>query len=265
MSSAPHTLVLIPGLLCDATVWLHQRAALADVADVRICDHGTRDSLTAMARAIIDSAPPRFAVAGHSMGGRVALEVYRAAPKRVSGIALLDTGYSPLAPGMGGEREVEGRLALVEMARRDGMRTMAREWVKGMVSSKRLSDAALVDPILDMFESKTPEIYAAQTRALINRPDAKHVLNSIRVPTMVLCGREDSWAPVQRHLEMSADIAGSTFVEVPDCGHMCTMERPEAVTAAMKKWFASVLAVEERHGQNDPSFGPPAARSRANP
>ena len=263
MSPAPHTLFLIPGLLCDATVWLHQRAALADIADIRISDHGTRDSLAGMARAILDSAPPRFAVAGHSMGGRVALEVYRAAPKRVSGIALLDTGYSALAPGMGGEREVEGRLALVEMARRDGMRAMAREWVKGMVHTRRVHEAALVDPILDMFESKTPEIYAAQTRALINRPDSKRVLTSIRVPTMVLCGREDSWAPVQRHLEMSADIAGSTFVEVPDCGHMCTMERPDAVTAAMRKWFESVLAAETRHDQHDPSFAPPAARSRA--
>src|SRR5262245_4951355 len=202
MSSAPHTLVLIPGLLCDATVWLHQRAALADIADVRISDHGMRDSLAGMARAILDSAPPRFAVAGHSMGGRVALEVYRMAPKRVSGVALLDTGYSALAPGMAGEREGEGRLALGDSGRRDGMRAMAREWVKGMVSSKRLADAALVDPILDMFESKTSEIYAAQTRALIDRPDARRVLNSIRVPSLVLCGREDSWAPVQRHLEM---------------------------------------------------------------
>ena len=263
MPSAPHPLVLIPGLLCDATVWLHQRAALADVADVRVSDHGTRDTLAAMARAILDSAPPRFAIAGHSMGGRVALEVYRAAPKRVSGLALLDTGYSALAPGMAGEREVEGRLALVEKARRDGMRSMAREWVKGMVHTRRLSDAALVDPILDMFESKTSEIYAAQTHALINRQDAKRVLTSIRVPTLVLCGREDSWAPVQRHLEMSADIAGSTFVEVPDCGHMCTMERPEAVTSAMKKWFASVLAAEVRRGQNDQSFGAPTVRSRA--
>src|SRR4051812_47176891 len=169
MSAAPHTLFLVPGLLCDATVWLHQRAALAGVADVRVLDHGTRDSLAAMARAILDSAPPRFAIAGHSMGGRVALEVYRAAPKRVSGIGLLDTGYSALAPGMAGEREVEGRLALVEMARRDGMRAMAREWVKGMVHARRVNEAALVDPILDMFESKTPEIYAAQTRALIHR------------------------------------------------------------------------------------------------
>ena len=263
MSTARHTLVLIPGLLCDATVWLHQRAALADIADVQVCDHGNRDSLAAMAKAILDSAPPRFAIAGHSMGGRVALEVYRAAPKRISGIALLDTGYGALASGVAGEREVAGRLALLETARRDGMRAMARDWVKGMVHSARLAERPLVDPILEMFESRTPEIYAAQTRALVNRPDARRVMNMIRCPTLIVCGREDSWAPVQRHLEMSAAIAGSTFIEIADCGHMCTMERPEAVTAAMKKWLASVLAAEERNGRSDPNFGPPGKRARA--
>jgi pimeloyl-ACP methyl ester carboxylesterase len=258
-----HTLVLIPGLLCDATVWVHQRAALADTADVRVSDHGNRDSLTAMARAILDNAPPRFAVAGHSMGGRIALEVYRAAPKRISGVALLDTGYGALPPGIIGEREVAGRLALLETARREGMRAMAREWVQGMVHSARLSERALVDPILDMFESKTPEIYAAQIRALINRPDAKPVMNSIRCPTLVLCGREDSWAPVQRHLEMSALIAGSTFTEIQNCGHMCTMERPQGVSNALTSWFATVLAAEESLGRNDSSFGPSSARARA--
>ncbi len=143
------------------------------------------------------------------------------------------------------------------------MRVMAREWVQGMVHSARLSERPLVDPILDMFESKTPEIYAAQTRALINRPDARRVMNMIRCPALVLCGREDSWAPVQRHLEMSAAIAGSTFVEIQDCGHMCTMERPEAVTSALKKWLASVLEAQARQGRSDASFGPPTARARA--
>ena len=88
-------------------------------------------------------------------------------------------------------------------------------------------------------------------------------MNMIRCPALVLCGREDSWAPVQRHLEMSAAIAGSTFVEIQDCGHMCTMERPEAVTSALKKWLVSVFEAEARHGRNDSRFGPPTARARA--
>jgi pimeloyl-ACP methyl ester carboxylesterase len=244
MPTPRHSLVLIPGLLCDASVWPHQRAALADIADVTVSDHGLQDSLPAMARTILANAPPRFAIAGHSMGGRIAFEVYRAAPERISGVALMDTGYHPLALGAAGEREKEGRFALLEVSRREGMRTMATQWVQGMVHPRRLSERALVDPILDMFEAKSPEIYAAQTRALLDRPDAGPVMPTLRCPTLVLCGHEDSWSPVQRHLEMVAAIPGSTFVDIPDCGHMCTLERPEPVSAAMRKWFLSVIASE---------------------
>lgn len=260
MPTHRHPLVLIPGLLCDATVWPSQRAALEDIADIRVADHGLQDSLQGMARAILASAPPRFAIAGHSMGGRVAFEVYRAAPERISGVALMDTGNHPLAPGEAGQREVTGRLALLEIARRDGMRAMATEWVQGMVHPKRLSDTALIESILTMFESKTPEIYEAQTRALIHRPDATPVIPTIRCPTLVLCGREDSWSPVQRHLEIASAIPGSTFVDIPDCGHMCTMERPDAVSAAMRTWFLSVL--ESESPRNDDSISAPRVAAR---
>ena len=117
-----------------------------------------------------------------------------------------------------------------------------------MVHPSRLAERELIDPILDMFESKTPDIYAAQTRALLNRPDATPVMPTIRCPTLVLCGHEDSWSPVQRHLEMAAAIPGSTFVDIPDCGHMCTLERPEAVNAAMRTWFLNVISSEETRG-----------------
>jgi pimeloyl-ACP methyl ester carboxylesterase len=262
MPTHRHPLVLIPGLLCDATVWPNQRAALEDIADVRVADHGLQDSLTGMARAILAAAPPRFAIAGHSMGGRVAFEVYRAAPERISGVALMDTGNHPLAPGEAGEREVAGRMALLETARREGMRAMATEWVQGMVHPKRLGDRPLIEAILKMFESKTPEVYDAQTRALINRPDATQVMPTIRCPTLVLCGHEDSWSPVQRHLEIAAAIPGSTFVDIPDCGHMCTMERPDAVSAAMRKWFLSVLEAESP--RNDDSISVPRVAARRN-
>lgn len=259
MSTPRHPLVLIPGLLCDASVWQRQRAALEDIADIRVADHGLRDSLTEMARAILASAPPRFAIAGHSMGGRVAFEVYRAAPERISGVALMDTGNHPLPPGEAGEREVAGRLALLETARQHGMRTMATAWVQGMVHPARLSERALIDGILDMFECKTADIYAAQTRALINRPDATPVLPIIRCPTLVLCGHEDSWSPVQRHLEIAAAIPGSQFVDIPECGHMCTLERPAEVGAAMRAWFLRVIEAESP--RNDDSISASAPRA----
>jgi pimeloyl-ACP methyl ester carboxylesterase len=230
-------LILIPGLLCDEVVWAHQADSLADLVDIRIASNGARDSLVAMAEAIIAQAPARFALAGHSMGGRVALEVLRRVPERVTGLALLDTGHAALPPGELGDREVAGRLALVEKARRQGMRAMGWEWLQGMVYPSRLSDAVLVNAILDMIARKTPDLYAAQTRALIGRPDATPLLAKIRCPTLVLCGREDLWSPPARHEEISNMIPGSTLTVIPYCGHMSTMEQPADVSEALRSWL----------------------------
>ena len=235
------TVILIPGLLCDAIVWRNQIAALEDLADVEVSAHGTQDSLIGMAQTILANAPPRFAVAGHSMGGRVAFEVFRAAPDRVTGMALMDTGSHPLAAGEAGEREAAGRYRLLEVARRDGMRAMAQAWVQGMVHPSRLGERDLIDSILDMFESKSPDIYAAQIRALLNRPDAGPLIGAIRVPTLLLAGHEDAWSPPERHAEMAAVIPSSTMVDIPACGHMSTMERPEAVSTAMREWLRQVI------------------------
>jgi pimeloyl-ACP methyl ester carboxylesterase len=231
-------LVLVPGLLCDEAVWAHQSDALADIADIQIATNGARDSLVAMAEAIIAHAPPRFAVAGHSMGGRVALEVVRRVPERVIALALLDTGYQALAAGEAGEREVAGRHALVEKARRKGMRAMGWEWLQGMVYPSRLCDPILVNAILDMIERRTPDLYAAQTRALINRPDATSVLVRVRCPTLVLCGQDDLWSPPQRHEAICNLVRGSSLTVVPYCGHMSTMEQPAAVSQALRSWLA---------------------------
>ena len=234
------TLVLVPGLLCDAAVWEPQRAALAAQADIIVADHGTLDSLPAMAGRVLATAAGRFAIAGHSMGGRVALEVVRQAPERVAGLALLDTAYQPLAAGAAGEQERHGRLTLLATARRDGMRAMARQWVQGMVHPARLGDTALIDAILDMFARKTPDVFAAQIHALLSRPDAGPVLGTIRCPTLVLCGAEDSWSVPERHREMARAIAGSTLRIIENCGHMAPMEKPEAVTAALDNWLGAL-------------------------
>jgi len=172
------------------------------------------------------------------MGGRVALEVVRRVPERVIALALLDTGYLPLAHGEAGEREVAARQALVDKARRHGMRAMGWEWLQGMVYPSRLSDAVLVNAILDMIERRTPDLYAAQTRALIGRPDATPVLAKVRCPTLVLCGQDDLWSPPQRHEAICDLIRDSSLTVVPYCGHMSTMEKPAAVSQALRSWLA---------------------------
>jgi pimeloyl-ACP methyl ester carboxylesterase len=230
-------LVLVPGLLCDEKVWQPQIRALGDLATIQVSAHGKQDSLPGMARTLLESAPPRFALAGHSMGGRIAIEVMRLAPERVTALGLFDTGTHPLAQGPEGEKEKAGRLELLGIAQRDGMRAMGRKWIQGMVHPSRLGEAPLIDAVLDMFESKTPEIFAAQLRALLERPVGADVLPTIKCPTLLLCGHEDSWSPPQRHRDIAAKIPGSTFVDIPECGHMSTMERPETVNEAMRAWL----------------------------
>ncbi len=232
------SLILVPGLLCDDAVWTHQVGALGDLADIRIAEHGEHDSLGAMAESIIEKAPPSFALAGHSMGGRVALEVLRRAPERIERLALMDTGYQPLAEGEAGARETAGRMSMVAKAREHGMRAMGIAWIQGMVHSRRLSDSRLVGTILDMIERRSPEHYAAQTRALLSRPDATPLLAGIACPTLVLCGLEDSWSPIERHRRLASLIPHSSLAVIPDCGHMSTLEQPEAVSAALRGWLS---------------------------
>lgn len=243
--TASLSLLLLPGLMCDDAVWADQRTALATQADVHVPAYGLIDSIAGMARHVIDTAPaPRFAVAGHSMGGRIALEVFRQAPERVLGLALLDTGSAPLVAGEHGEKERAGRFALLEQARREGMRAMGMAWARGMVHPDRL-DTPLFDAVLDMIERSSVEQFDAQIRALLGRPDARPLLPQITCPTLLLCGREDGWSPPQRHAEMQGEIAGSTLVIVAHCGHMSTMEQPDAVSQAMTRWVRSLQDVQE--------------------
>src|SRR5512147_1710716 len=172
MSTRP-TLLLLPGLMCDRAVWAAQIEALSATHEVRVPHYGTLDSLAAMAEQVLREAPPGpLAVAGHSMGGRIALEIWRRSPQRIDRLALLDTSYHPLPAGAEGERERAGRYALLEIARSQGLRPMAREWARGMVHADRLG-TPLFESVLDMFERSSVAAFAAQIEALLARRDAE--------------------------------------------------------------------------------------------
>ncbi len=231
----PHCL-LLPGLLCDETVWTPQLAQLRGFC-CQVADYGALDSIESMARGVLDSTPePRLAVVGHSMGGRVALEMARQAPERVVRLALLDTGIEPLPDGDAGARERAGRMALLQLAREHGMRAMGRRWARGMVHPSRL-DTPLFETMLDMIERKTPRIFEAQIGALLARPDARETFMRLRCPVLLGCGRQDAWSPLARHEQMQALLPGSRLVAFEDCGHMSTLEQPEAVSDALRDWL----------------------------
>lgn len=234
-------LLFLPGLLCDAEVWSAQTAALGDHRWL-VAEYGLADALTTMAERALQQADAtglhRLAVVGHSMGGRVAAELWRLAPQRVAGLALMDTAWHPLPAGEAGASERAGRLRLLEIARTQGMSAMARDWVQGMVHPDRLG-TPLAEAVVAMLARHTPEHQAAQIEALLQRPDASPTLRTVTVPTLLLTGEQDGWSPPARHDEMAAMVAGPvTRVDIPQCGHMAPMEAPEAVTSALTGWLA---------------------------
>lgn len=221
--------LLLPGLLCDEFSWRHQAEALRKLTEVIIPEFRGFNSLGAMAEAALTMAPARFSLAGHSMGARVALEVVRRASGRIDRLALLDTGIHPRGPN-----EEAKRGALIDLARREGMAAMAAQWLPPMLHP---AHSSLLPELTEMVMRSTPESFAAQQRALLDRPNAREVLPMIHCPTLVLCGKEDQWSPVSQHEEIAGAIPGSKLVIVENCGHMSPVEQPAAVTEALLQWM----------------------------
>ncbi len=232
-------LLLSPGLLCDEATWQAQIETLSAHADCIVARHGMADSIEAMTRQALQLLPPDrpFSVAGHSMGGRCALEIAHVAPERLQRLVLLDTGYQARPPGAVAETEAAQRADLLAVARSQGMRAMGRQWARGMVHPSRW-DSPVFEDILRMVERFTPEQFAVQIQALLHRPDATILLPQIKVPTLLICGREDTWSPLARHQQMQRLIPGSQLEVIADCGHMSTMEQPAAVSQALAAWLA---------------------------
>lgn len=237
----PEALVLVPGLMSDEALWQTSIAKLQSRLPIQVADHGDLDSLTAMAARVLAHAPDRFALAGHSMGGRVALEVMRMvvrqAPQRVTHLALLDTGCHAMPSGDAGNEERAARQALVFQAESQGVAAMTRTWVKGVVHPSRWHDAALIDGIVTMFARKSVDVFKAQVRALLARPEAGAVLQDIACPTLVLCGSDDANSPPAANRDMAAALADAQLVVVERCGHMSMLEQPDAVNAALDAWL----------------------------
>jgi pimeloyl-ACP methyl ester carboxylesterase len=225
---------LLPGLLCDASVWAAQCGALSDTGEIYAPDFRGLDSFEAMAVRALDEAPGRLCVAGHSMGGRVAMEMHRLAPSRIERLALLDTGFHGPRP-----EEAASRNALVQLAYDRGMAALAAAWLPPMLHPARLADTELMARLTAMVCRFTPQDFEGQQRAGLTRPDAGGQLRTITCPTLVLCGRQDGWSPLPQHEEMAARIAGSALTVVEDCGHMSTVERPAEVSDALRGWLAT--------------------------
>lgn len=225
--------LLVPGLCCSARLYAEQIPALWRFGPVQVADHTRHDSMTAIAAGILNDAPPRFALAGLSMGGYIALTILQQAPERVDRLALLDTSARPETPEQTARRRPQ--MALAESGR---FAEVSALQFPVFVHRNRHGDEALRERVRIMAEETGAEAFLRQQQAIITRPDVRPLLPSIKCPTLVLVGDGDELTPPPLSQEIAAGIAGSRLVVVPDCGHLSTMERPEYVNKALTEWMA---------------------------
>lgn len=227
------TLYLVPGWLCDRQIFRFQMARLAQICDVRVPDHREPETLQDLAAAILAEAPPTFSIVGHSLGGRVALEVYRQAPERVNRIALLNTATTG-----GNENERAARERMVKKALSQGMEVIAREVLMPSLHPGHRNDRTITSVLLEMVEHIQPDYLVRQFNLMVNRPDSTEVLYSIKCPALVVFSREDRNLPFERHGEIAHRIPTAVLEIIDECGHMSPLEQPKAILKALEDWLA---------------------------
>ena len=225
-------LLLVPGLACTAALWRDQVAALGAGRTVTVADHTRGETIADIAAAILAEAPPRFALAGLSMGGYLAFEILRRAPERVSRLALLDTQARADPPE---SREI--RLQQIAIAEGGGFAKIAALLYPRLVAPARFDDADLAGLVRAMADATGPAAFVRQQKAILTRPDSRPSLAAVRCPTTVIVGEEDVITPVALAREMSDAIAGARLVVVPGSGHLTTLEAPDATSAALRAWL----------------------------
>ena len=226
-------LVLLPGLLCDRELWGGPIETLGDIAAPWVPDLTRDDSLAAMARRVLAAAPPEFALAGLSMGGYCCLEIMRQAPSRVKRLALLDTGARADTP-----EQSSRRRGLIELAEKGDFKGVTPRLLPLFLHPDHITDKALTGRVTAMAHRVGKDAFLLQQKAIIGRIDSRPFLPRIDCPTLVLCGRQDQLTPVALHEEIAALIPGALLEVIENSGHLSTMEQPDAVGKALRRWLA---------------------------
>ena len=227
-------LALLPGLLCDTTLWRNQIEALAGKAACQVADFTSQDSMATMAESVLAMMPDRFAIAGLSMGGYVAFEVLRQAPDRITRLALLDTSARPDTA-----EQTQRRRDLIALAQKGDFMGVTGRLLPLFLHPTHAADEDLAGEVMAMAGRVGREAFLRQQAAIMSRPDSRPDLVRIDCPTLVLCGRQDALTPPAVHTEIAAGIADSRLVVIESCGHLAPMERPTEVTAALADWLAA--------------------------
>ena len=227
------TLVLLPGLICDAALWSHQIATLGGDAEIIVPDLSSRDVIADLARDVLATMPKRFSLAGFSMGGYVALEIMRQAPERVERLALVATSARADT-----ERQARRRRGLIELSGRGEFKGVTPRLLPRLVHPSRLEDRSLIETVEGMAARIGRDGFINQQRAVLGRVDSRDMLASIVCPTLVLFGRDDRMTPPELSEEIAAGIPGADLVALDACGHLAPLECPREISEAISRWLS---------------------------
>jgi pimeloyl-ACP methyl ester carboxylesterase len=227
-------ILLVPGLLCSARLYAPQIPALWAHGQVAVADHRRDADIAAIAARILKDAPPHFALAGLSMGGYIAFAMMRLAPERIARLVLLDTSARPDTP-----EQTAGRKTQIAMAQAGRFGEIPALVIPRFLHRNRQHDERLTAIVRQMAQETGPEAFVRQQNAIMMRPDSRPLLSSIACPTLVLVGDGDEATPPELNKEIASGIPGAKLVVVPDCGHLSTLEKPEAVNAALSEWLSA--------------------------
>jgi pimeloyl-ACP methyl ester carboxylesterase len=230
----PMPILLVPGLAGSPRIYAPLVPQLWRFGPVTVANHIRDDSVGAIARRILAEAPPRFALAGHSMGGYIAFEILRQAPERVAKLALINTQARPDAPEASQKRRV-----LIARVQAGHFHDVLDGLFLGFVHPSRQGDADLCKLVHDMGDDIGHDAFVRQQTAIIGRADSRPTLATVACPTLVLSGDEDNTIPNAMSVEMADGIPGAKLVIIPDCGHLPQLEQPRAAAAALESWLAA--------------------------
>lgn len=235
-NKAKPKLLIFPGMVCNARSWLAQCEALAEYVECQIVDYAQHHSFIDMAEHALSQCEGEFMAVGHSMGGRVAMEVFNLAPQRVQGMCLISTEHLAAPTGEKGQSESSNREKLLQIAEQQSMLDMAKSWLPHLIPVTSQSNTALTSEIISMIAEHSPEQLQAHISAGSKRTDSTDILTNLNVPTLLIVGDQDAIRPVQVHQQMLELVSDGTLLVLENVGHMPTMEASQQVNSALSQW-----------------------------
>jgi pimeloyl-ACP methyl ester carboxylesterase len=232
-------LLLLPGMLCDAALWQGQQTDLSAQGSVAITPLTGAETIHALALMLLRQYEGKIALAGHSMGGYVALAMQRLAPERIVGLALINSAANP---ALAEERRRRQHLVThVETHAQQGMfRGVTRRLYQDLVDPQQWNNELLAQIVMTMAKRQGIEAYRRQQNAIMHRPDARPALAAITCPVTIIAGQSDKLTPPSRGEEMAQAIKGAKFFSLANVGHLAPLEVPTMVTNLLQEWWQSL-------------------------